>query len=76
MECNRVSMPLIGSGVLAFAGGSSSLHRHWPEPEKMLVTVNHYDTPDGSWYTNPTLSARVLSEWKPYKAQGFIAPWP
>jgi hypothetical protein len=56
-----------------------TLHRYWPEPQKMLVTVNHYETPDELWHTNPTLSARVLREWKKielYKARGFIAQWP
>jgi uncharacterized SAM-binding protein YcdF (DUF218 family) len=56
-----------------------TLHRHWPEPEKMLVVVNHYETPDALWHTNPELCGRVLSEWEkiqPYMANGFIAEWP
>lgn len=56
-----------------------TMHRHWPEVEKMLVTVNHYETPTGLWHTDPALRARVLTEWdkiEPYKAQGFIAEWP
>jgi len=56
-----------------------TLHRHWPDPEKMLVVVNHYDTPNDLWHTNAELCSRVLSEWnkiEPYKASGFIAEWP
>ena len=56
-----------------------TLHRHWPEPRKMLVVVNHYDTPNDLWYTNAELRSRVLSEWEkiePYKARGFIVDWP
>jgi uncharacterized SAM-binding protein YcdF (DUF218 family) len=56
-----------------------TLHRHWPDVEKMLVTVNHYDTPTELWHTDPQLRIRVLHEWdkiEPYKAKGFIADWP
>jgi uncharacterized SAM-binding protein YcdF (DUF218 family) len=56
-----------------------TLQRHWPEVEKLLVTVNHYPTPTELWHTDPQLRARVLAEWDkigPYKAQGFIADWP
>jgi uncharacterized SAM-binding protein YcdF (DUF218 family) len=56
-----------------------TLHRHWPEPEKMLVVINHYATPDALWHTDSELCARVLREWdkiEPYKAKGFIADWP
>lgn len=56
-----------------------TLHRHWPEVEKMLVTVNHYETPTELWHTDAALSARVLQEWnkiEPYKAKGYIADWP
>ena len=56
-----------------------TLHRHWPDPEKMLVVVNHYDTPNHLWHTDVELSSRILSEWdkiEPYKARGFIAEWP
>lgn len=56
-----------------------TLHRHWPEPEKMLVVVNHYDTPDELWHTDPELCSRVVREWEkiePYKLRGFIADWP
>ena len=56
-----------------------TLHRHWPEVEKMLVMVDsfkrrgHYGTP------TPTSAAALLIEWdkiQPYKAKGFIADWP
>jgi uncharacterized SAM-binding protein YcdF (DUF218 family) len=56
-----------------------TLHRHWPDVEKMLVTVNHYRTPTELWHTDPALRARVVSEWdkiERYKAEGFIADWP
>jgi uncharacterized SAM-binding protein YcdF (DUF218 family) len=56
-----------------------TLQRHWPEVEKLLVTVNHYPTPTELWHTEPQLRARVLAEWDkigPYRAQGFIADWP
>jgi uncharacterized SAM-binding protein YcdF (DUF218 family) len=56
-----------------------TLHRHWPEPEKMLVVINHYATPSELWHTDCELCARVLREWdkiEPYKAKGFIADWP
>lgn len=56
-----------------------TLHRHWPEVEKMLVAVNNFDTPVDLWHTDPTFRARVLAEWdkiEPYKQKGFIAEWP
>jgi uncharacterized SAM-binding protein YcdF (DUF218 family) len=56
-----------------------TLHRHWPDVEKMLITVNHYRTPTELWHTDPALRARVVSEWgkiERYKAKGFIADWP
>jgi len=56
-----------------------TLHRHWPAPDKMLATINHYATPNALWHTDPELSARVVLEWdkiEPYKARGFIADWP
>jgi len=56
-----------------------TLHRHWPEVEKMLATINPFGTPVERWHTDPAFRARVLSEWRkiePYKAQGFIADWP
>ena len=56
-----------------------TLQRHWPEVEKMLVTVDSFDTPPALWYVNPELRTRILREWdkiEPYKAQNFIAEWP
>jgi uncharacterized SAM-binding protein YcdF (DUF218 family) len=56
-----------------------TLHRHWPEVEKMLVTVDSFDLPPTLWHTNPVFRRRVLAEWdkiEPYKAKGFIAEWP
>jgi uncharacterized SAM-binding protein YcdF (DUF218 family) len=56
-----------------------TLQRHWPEVEKMLVTVDSFATPRASWHTDPEFCRRVLSEWdkiEPYKAKGFIADWP
>ena len=56
-----------------------TLHRHWPEVEKMLVTVDSFNTPRTLWHTDPEFSRRMLSEWdkiEPYKARGFIAEWP
>ena len=56
-----------------------TLHRHWPEPEKLLVVVNHYDTPNELWHTRlGTLraNARRWEKIEPYKAKGFIAAWP
>jgi uncharacterized SAM-binding protein YcdF (DUF218 family) len=56
-----------------------TLHRHWPEVEKMLITVDSFDTPLSLWHTDPKFRVRVLSEWdkiEPYKAKGFIAEWP
>ncbi len=56
-----------------------TLHRHWPEVEKMLVTVDGFATPRALWYIDAEFSRRILSEWdkiEPYKAKGFIAEWP
>ena len=56
-----------------------TLQRHWPEVEKMLITVDNFDTPRARWHTDPDFRARVLNEWdkiEPYKARGFIAEWP
>ena len=56
-----------------------TLQRHWPEVEKMLVTVDSFDTPLSLWHTHPEFRRRVMSEWdkiEPYKARGFIAEWP
>ena len=56
-----------------------TLQRHWPEVEKMLVTINPFATPVERWHTDPAFRARVMEEWRkiePYKAKGFIADWP
>jgi uncharacterized SAM-binding protein YcdF (DUF218 family) len=56
-----------------------TLHRYWPEVEKMLVTVDSFGTPRSLWHTDPVFRRRVLAEWdkiEPYKAKGFIAEWP
>jgi uncharacterized SAM-binding protein YcdF (DUF218 family) len=56
-----------------------TLHRHWPEVEKMLVMVDSFKTPRALWYTDGEFSRRMLNEWdkiEPYKAKGFIAEWP
>jgi uncharacterized SAM-binding protein YcdF (DUF218 family) len=56
-----------------------TLHRHWPGVEKMLITVDSFDTPSALWHTDPEFRRRVLREWdkiEPYKAKDFIAQWP
>jgi uncharacterized SAM-binding protein YcdF (DUF218 family) len=56
-----------------------TLHRHWPEVAKMLITVDSFATPRTLWHTDPQFRIRVLSEWdkiEPYLAKGFIAEWP
>ena len=56
-----------------------TLHRHWPEVEKMLVMVDSFATPRSQWHTDPEFRRRMLCEWdkiEPYKAKGFIADWP
>jgi uncharacterized SAM-binding protein YcdF (DUF218 family) len=56
-----------------------TLQRHWPEVEKMLVTVDGFATPHAHWHTDAEFRRRVLHEWdkiEPYKARGFIAEWP
>lgn len=56
-----------------------TLHRHWPEVEKMLITVDGFAAPRTLWHTDPQFRMRVLSEWDkigPYIAKGFIAAWP
>jgi uncharacterized SAM-binding protein YcdF (DUF218 family) len=56
-----------------------TLHRHWPEVEKMLVMVDSFRTPPALWHTDAEFSRRMLHEWhkiEPYKARGFIAEWP
>jgi uncharacterized SAM-binding protein YcdF (DUF218 family) len=56
-----------------------TLQRHWPDVEKLLVTVDGFATPRARWHTDPEFCRRVLNEWdkiEPYKAKGFIADWP
>ena len=56
-----------------------TLHRHWPEVEKLLLTVDSFATPRTLWHTDAEFRRRVLHEWDkiaPYKAKGFIAEWP
>jgi hypothetical protein len=56
-----------------------TLHRHWPDVEKMLVTVNPYAAPVERWHADPLFRERVMAEYAkiaPYKEQGFIADWP
>ena len=56
-----------------------TLHRHWPEVDKMLLTVDSFMTPRALWHTDAEFSRRMLHEWdkiEPYKANGFITEWP
>ena len=56
-----------------------TLHRHWPEVEKMLVTINPYGAPVERWHSDPVFRERVLLEWRkiePYRIKGYIADWP
>lgn len=56
-----------------------TLHRHWPEVTKLLLTVDSFATPRALWHTDAEFRRRVLHEWdkiEPYKAKGFIAEWP
>ena len=56
-----------------------TLHRHWPEVDKMLLTVDSFATPRERWHTDSEFRRRILHEWDkiaPYKARGFIAEWP
>jgi uncharacterized SAM-binding protein YcdF (DUF218 family) len=56
-----------------------TLHRHWPEVEKMLLTVDSFAVPRERWHEHPELRRRVLAEWdkiEPYRARRFIADWP
>jgi len=34
-----------------------TLHRHWPEVEKMLVMVDRFETPRALWHTIPNSAA-------------------
>ena len=38
-----------------------TLHRHWPEVEKMLVTVDSFATPRALWHTDPEFRSRMLT---------------
>ena len=56
-----------------------TLHRHWPEVDKMLVTINPFGAPVERWHTDPEFRTRVLEEWRkiePYREKGYIADWP
>jgi uncharacterized SAM-binding protein YcdF (DUF218 family) len=56
-----------------------TLQRHWPEVEKMLITIDSFETPLALWHTDPGFRIRILSEWdkiEPYMERGFIAEWP
>ncbi|MGI4985084.1 MAG: YdcF family protein [Janthinobacterium lividum] len=56
-----------------------TLERHWPEVEKMLFTVNHFDIPDADWHRHPLARARIIAEWRKlerYKRLGYISDWP
>jgi len=56
-----------------------TLHRHWREVTKLLLTVDSFATPRTLWHTDAEFRRRVLHEWdkiEPYKAKGFIAEWP
>jgi uncharacterized SAM-binding protein YcdF (DUF218 family) len=56
-----------------------TLHRHWPEVDKMLVTINPFAAPVERWHTDAAFRERVMQEWRkiePYREKGFIADWP
>jgi uncharacterized SAM-binding protein YcdF (DUF218 family) len=56
-----------------------TLHRHWPEVKKMLVTIDSFAVPRSEWHTDREFRRRMLREWDkiaPYKARGFVADWP
>ncbi|MBR0856540.1 YdcF family protein [Bradyrhizobium liaoningense] len=56
-----------------------TLHRHWPEVDKMLLTVDSFATPRALWHTDAEFRRRMLHEWdkiEQYKAEGFIVEWP
>ena len=56
-----------------------TLHRHWPEAEKMLLTVDSFATARERWHEDDEFRRRVVLEFdkiEPYKARGFIAEWP
>ena len=47
-----------------------TLHRHWPEVEKMLLTVDSFATPREHWHTDPEFRRRVLTEGQDRAVQG------
>ncbi|WP_407160602.1 YdcF family protein [Bradyrhizobium sp. STM 3557] len=56
-----------------------TLQRHWPDVEKMLLTVDSFATPRARWHTDSEFCRLVLREWdkiEPYSEKGFIAEWP
>ena len=56
-----------------------TLHRHWPEVEKMLVMVDSFRDAAGALAYRSRIQPPHASEWdkiEPYKAKGFIAEWP
>ncbi len=76
--CNIRSVICLGNSWTA-RRYAMTLHRHWPEVEKMLCNVDSFGTPLALWHTDPAFRIRVLREWdkiEPYKAKGFIAEWP
>jgi uncharacterized SAM-binding protein YcdF (DUF218 family) len=56
-----------------------TIHRHWPEVEKMFVPINWFAVAQQDWHLHPPSRERVLREYAkigPYLEQGFIAAWP
>ncbi len=56
-----------------------TMHRHWPEVEKLLLTVDSFAMPRERWHENAEFRRRMLAEFDKielYKARGFIAEWP
>ena len=45
-----------------------TLHRHWPEVEKMLVMVDSFKTPRALWHTDAEFTRRMLHEWRQDRA--------
>jgi uncharacterized SAM-binding protein YcdF (DUF218 family) len=77
-RCNIRSVICLGNTWTA-RRYAMTLHRHWPEAEKMLVTIDSFATPRALWHTDAEFRRRVLGEWdkiEPYRARGFIAQWP
>ncbi len=75
------SLPVLEAALgLANIRSVICLGNTWrPEVEKMLITVDSFETPLALWHTDPDFRIRVLAEWdkiEPYKARGFIAEWP